>query len=186
MKTILTCLIVAMSLGVCLLADPPKSPPTDPLQLRKLEGYVKITERPFEMHDSTIAFCRAPLKPDAIPTNPHDPTHPKTAFCNVYVNSIAKEVMLSGKGVYPVGSLVIKSKLSTVEDSNPDLFTVMQKMPSGYDTKRGDWKYIVIDGAEYRETASGRIDSCIGCHEHYKATDYITREYLSGTGRTKR
>ena len=187
MKTaLLTCLTAAMSVGVYLLADPPKSPSTDPLQLRKLETYVKITDRPFEMHDSTVGFCRAPPRPDAIQINPHDPTHPKTVFCNVYVNAIAKDVILSGQGTYPVGSIVIKSKLSTADDSTPDLFTVMQKMPSGYDSKGGDWKYTVIDGTEYREMASGRIDSCIGCHKYYKATDYVTREYLVDSGRTKR
>jgi hypothetical protein len=99
---------------------------------------------------------------------------------------MAKDVIVSGKGTYPVGSLVIKSKLASADDPTPHLFTVMQKMATGYDSKRGDWKYTVIDGIAYREMASGRIDSCIECHEQYKETDYVTREYLQDTGLTKR
>ncbi len=187
MKTTLSiCLLVATSFGVFLFAGPANTLSSEPLRLRNLESYVKITEQPFEMHDLTAAFCKAPPEPDAIPTNPHDPSYPKTAFCNVYVNAIAKDAMLSGRGTYPVGSLVIKSKLSTADDPKPDLFTVMQKMPKGYDKEHGDWKYFVIDGEAYRETASGRIDSCIGCHESYKTTDYVTRAYLPNSGRTKR
>ena len=176
---IVTCSISATILGLCLFASPPPSPSTDALHLRNLERYVKITERPFEMHDSTALLCKAPVAPDEVPSNPHEPTYPKAAFCNVYVNAVAKDVILSGTGQYPVGSVVIKSKLSSVDDTTPDLFTVMQKMPSGYDRERGDWKYIVVDGATYRQLAAGRIDSCIDCHEHYKATDFVTREYLT-------
>jgi hypothetical protein len=184
--TLITCGIVAAIIGVRLIAGPPKTASPELLQLRHLERYVKVTERPFEMHDSTVTACRAPIVPDVIPTNPHDPSDRETAFCNVYVNAMAKDVILSGKGTYPVGSLVIKSKLASADDPTPHLFTVMQKMATGYDSKRGDWKYTVIDGIAYREMASGRIDSCIECHEQYKETDYVTREYLQDTGLTKR
>lgn len=91
--------------------------------------------------------------------------------------------MVSGNGTYPVGSVVIKSKLSTSDSQTPVLFTVMQKMDDGYDKGHGNWKYTVIDGTTFRQLASGRIDSCVDCHAHYKATDYVTREYLHDTRR---
>ncbi len=95
--TLSICLLVATSFGVFLFAGPANTSSSEPLRLRNLESYVKITEQPFEMHDLTVAFCKAPPEPDAIPTNPHDPSYPKTAFCNVYVNAIAKDAMLSGR-----------------------------------------------------------------------------------------
>jgi len=127
------------------------------------------------MHDSTILYCDPP---EEVALNPHEPARPETAFCNVYVNDKAKGPMLSGKGIYPEGSVVIKSKLVTVESQEPVLLTVMEKMADGYDSDRGNWNYTVIDGTSYRQLASGRIDSCIECHSHYKQTDYITREYI--------
>lgn len=159
------------------------SPNSQPLRLRNLDQYIKVTNEPFKMHDSTIAFCRAP---EEIAINPHEPSHPTTAFCNVYVNARAKETMISGEGTYPEGSLVIKSKLENARDKTPILYTVMEKMAAGYDEKNGNWKYIVVDGASFRQMAAGRIDSCIACHVDYAATDFITRTYLAAEGRTNR
>ncbi|QDU94369.1 cytochrome P460 family protein [Lignipirellula cremea] len=177
MKTAISVLAVVVALiGIRLYASPPIRPSLEPLQLRRLDRYVRITDRPFEMQDSTITFCRPP---EEIALNPHDPAFPETAFCHVYVNEIAKNPMLTGKGIYPEGSLVIKSKLAAADSQKPELFTVMQKMANGYDTERGNWKYTVVDGTSYRQLASGRIDSCIQCHEQYKETDYITREYIA-------
>jgi len=184
MKTLISVLAIVVALiGFRLVASTPFRHSPDPLQLRNLDRYVRVTDRPFEMHDSTIVFCRPP---EEVALNPHEPTHPKTAFCNVYVNDKAKEPMLSGKGIYPEGSIVIKSKLATVNSQKPELFTVMEKMADTYDSDRGNWRYSVIDGISYRQVASGRIDSCIECHEQYKATDYITREYITEERRTKR
>lgn len=156
-------------------ANPP-TPKREPIPfLRYLEKYIRITQEPFEMQDSTIVSCQPP---ELVARNPHEPENPAAAFCDVHVNAIAKETMLSGKGNYPVGSLVIKSKLPTVDSKRAELFTVMQKMEPGYDAEHGDWKYFVIDGKSYRQVAAGRIDSCIECHAGYQETDYITRTYL--------
>lgn len=176
MKTTISILVASLALLSLLVAANPEShTSSDPLRLRNLDRYIRITERPYEMHDSTILYCRPP---EEVALNPHEPVHPETAFCNVYVNDKAKVPMLSGKGIYPEGSLVIKSKLVTVDSKKPLLFTVMEKMAGGYDADRGNWKYTVIDGTSYRQVASGRIDSCIACHSHYNETDYITREYI--------
>jgi hypothetical protein len=118
------------------------------------------------------------VPPPEISINPHEPSQPNTAFCDVYVNSIAKDTIVSGRGTYPEGSIVIKSKLLKPDDASPVLFTVMQKMPEGYDDDHGNWKYSVVDGSDFRLIASGRIESCIACHESYKETDYVTRTYL--------
>ena len=184
MKTAITVLAIVVALvGFRVVASPPLRHSPHTLQLRNLERYVRITDRPFEMHDSTIVFCRPP---EEVALNPHEPAQPKKAFCNVYVNDKAKETMLSGKGTYPEGSIVIKSKLATIDSQHPELFTVMEKMADDYDAERGNWKYYVVDGNSFRQVASGRIDSCIECHEQYRGTDYITREYITEERRTSR
>lgn len=147
----------------------------EPLSLGDLQSFVKVTAQPFEMDDTAAMLCRPP---DNRAENPHEPKYPEKAFCNVYVSPGAKNVLLSGKGTYPVGSLVVKSKLARADDQTPALFTVMQKMPAGYDEQHGDWKYLIVDGSTFKQLAAGRIDSCQSCHDQYSETDYVTRLYL--------
>lgn len=177
MRIVIAIILVSLALvSLRVVTQPAAHPSSDSLELRDLDRYVRITEQPHEMHDSTIEYCRAA---EEVALNPHEPALPETAFCHVYVNEKAKEPMLSGKGIYPEGSVVIKSKLATVDSQKPLLFTVMEKMADGYDSDRGNWKYSVVDGTSYRQVASGRIDSCIDCHSQYQQTDYITREYIA-------
>jgi hypothetical protein len=100
------------------------------------------------------------------------------AYCHVYVSKAAKEPILTGRGSYPEGAVIIKSKLAGKDGTKPILYTVMTKMAAGYDADHGDWRYSVLEGPSLREVAAGRIDSCIECHDHYKDTDYVTRAYL--------
>ncbi|MFO0455850.1 MAG: cytochrome P460 family protein [Planctomycetota bacterium] len=152
------------------------------IRLRNLDQYFKVTEQPFEMDDTAALLCEPA---DGLTDNPHDPKYPGKAFCHVYVSPSAKETMLLGKGTYPEGSLVIKAKLASVDSQTPELFTVMQKMPAGYDPQHGDWKYVVVDGSTFRQLASGRIDSCKSCHDHFSETDYVTRNYLKEKNSSK-
>jgi hypothetical protein len=151
------------------------SRPSEEPNLQQLKRYHRITKVPFQMQDSTSLSCR-PLS--QVRQNPHEPSYPQTAFCDVYVNKLAKETIDSGQGKYPEGSLVIKSKLAKVDAKEAELFTIMQKMHPGYDQEHGDWKYSIFDGKTFRIIASGRIESCIDCHTSYSSTDFITRTYM--------
>lgn len=170
----LTILIALTSGGVYWLAARTE-PQKEELNLRALSKYEKITEQPFLMEDMTAQLCK---QPSLIAENIHAPTFPAVAYCNVYVNELAKQTILSGEGMYAEGSLIIKSKLKNIDDEKPELYTVMRKMPKGYDAARGDWQYMVVSDT-FRLLAAGKIDSCIGCHDDYKETDYVTRLYLN-------
>jgi hypothetical protein len=123
------------------------------------------------MADSTAALCRI-----AYNTNPHEGDG-NPAFCHVYVTPDAKQAMASGKGAYPRGAVVVKSKLTREKGGDAVLFTTMRKREPGYDPKHGDWEYAVLDGCSKRVLARGRIESCIACHRQYASTDYVTRAY---------
>ena len=140
-----------------------------------LERFIRVTQSPFLMQDSASLSCKivAPAK-----DNPHEPLYPKEAYCHVYVNRLANDTIKSGKGKYPVGSIIIKSKLAAANSKEAELYTVMQKMTAGYDKDHGDWKYSVLDGKTFRSLASGRIESCIDCHTSYSDTDFVTRTYM--------
>lgn len=146
------------------------------IDLKDLSQYVRVTDQPFEMHDTAALLCKVATDQK---DNLHEPKYPAEAFCHVYVSPAAKETILSGQGTYPEGSLVIKAKLTSRDDETPEFYTVMQKMPAGYDAEHGDWKYLIIDGSTFRQLASGRIDSCKSCHDQYSQTDYVTRIYLN-------
>jgi hypothetical protein len=143
-----------------------------------LKRLTRITPSPHEMAASSVTSCRAP---SIGPHNLHEGDILESAWCNVYVTADAKEIMLSGTGAYPVGTLVVKSKLATKDANEVLLYTVMQKMPQGYDPDNGDWEYSVIDGKTRRVQARGRIDSCIECHKAYPDSDYVSRVYLKKT-----
>jgi hypothetical protein len=182
MKSLVVALPLLVTLSSIFSLAARSSLHDEPIRLRNIEQYFKVTEQPFEMDDTAALLCRPA---DGLTDNPHDPKYPSKAFCHVYVSPAAKETMLSGKGTYPEGSLVIKAKLASAESPTPELFTVMQKMPAGYDPQHGDWKYVVVDGSTFRQLASGRIDSCKSCHDQYAETDYVTRLYLKQKNSSK-
>lgn len=139
-----------------------------------LDSLHRVTEEPHLMLDSTITFCRPP---DDLPHNVHE-GFAEVAFCNVYVNELAKPAMLAGRSDYPIGSLIVKSKLRSKAKADIELFTVMRKMAHSYDPENGNWEYSVVDGRSERVYSRGKIDSCISCHSEYRDTDFVTRTYL--------
>ncbi|MFM8891506.1 MAG: cytochrome P460 family protein [Planctomycetia bacterium] len=138
-----------------------------------LDALHRVTDTPHPMADSTAALCRLVFN-----TNIHEGSSSTPAYCHVYVTADAKQPMASGKGSYPVGSVIVKAKLEWQKSLAPVLYTVMRKMDEGYDRGHGDWEYAVLDGPSSRVLARGRIDSCIDCHAAYAATDHVTRLYM--------
>jgi hypothetical protein len=47
----------------------------------------------------------------------------------------------------------------------------MVKRSSGYDAKHGDWEYFYFENPAKIE--SGRISSCVQCHDSAKKQDYV-------------
>jgi len=137
-----------------------------------LDKLYRVTETPHPMADSTAALCDLNYNPKI-----HEGTG-KPAYCHVYVTRDSKESMISGKGSYPIGTVIVKAKLENEKSKDAILFTVMRKMSQGYDSEHGDWEYSVVDGPSKRVLASGKIDSCINCHQEYSASDYVTRIYM--------
>lgn len=81
---------------------------------------------------------------------------------------------------FPVGSVIVKEKYTTEKSRTPELMTVMRKQAKGYDSKNGDWEYLVLDGATNRVQAQGNLATCQDCHRQMATTDYVFRTgYLS-------
>jgi hypothetical protein len=137
-----------------------------------LDSLHRVTATPHKMADSTITFCRIAFNP-----NVHEGDH-EPAFCHVYVTHDARKAMATGEGPYPRGAVVVKAKLKHPSGGDATLYTVMRKMPAGYDDEHGDWEYSVLDGTSKRVLARGRIESCLECHKEYAASDHVSRVYV--------
>ena len=86
---------------------------------------------------------------------------------------------------FPQGSLIVKEKLSSKESQAPELLTAMLKRERGYDPKRGDWEYLMLDGSASKIIERGRLTNCSSCHVAYSSTDFVTRRYLPDDVRQK-
>jgi hypothetical protein len=136
--------------------------------LEKLDGFVRVTEKPFLMHAPTATQCVI---------NTHVDVH-DDRFCDVYVSKDGEATIRAGAEKYPIGTLVIKSKYPDEERSKVELYTVMRKMPEGYWPEHGDWEFSVVDSEKKHVLARGRVESCADCHDAYSASGYLTRTYM--------
>lgn len=141
--------------------------------LEKLDGYVRVTDKPFLMHAPAATQCIV---------NTHVDVH-GDRFCDVYISKGGEAAIRAGKAEYPVGTVVIKSKYPDEERSKIELYTVMRKMPKGYWPEHGDWEFSVLDSEKKHVLARGRVESCASCHDAYAATGYLTRSYLREKGK---
>jgi hypothetical protein len=98
----------------------------------------------------------------------------------IYMNDLAAETFRASKNDYPVGSIVVKEKIAggyMSELQSPDNTGAsngvggMIKRPAGYDPDHGDWEYFYADDTAKIE--SGRIASCVNCHQGAAPTDYV-------------
>ena len=173
--------------------------------------WARVNRRPHEVSSYLAALCRNATVGEALAdaANPHmgpsdhltltlppdfrAMTQPlqreslrltQSKFVTVFVNEIGRKGMLSErKPTFPRGSIIVKEKLAKADSASPELLTVMRKRESGYNPGTGDWEFLVLDGTGTRIQARGKLQSCQSCHAQWKATDYVSRAYLSADTR---
>jgi hypothetical protein len=100
-------------------------------------------------------------------------------YVSVYVNSTGRDAMLKQRRPkFPVGSMIVKEKLGSLNSKSPEILTAMIKREPGYDPSNGDWEYFLLDGSASKIEERGKISRCSGCHQSYESTDFVTRTYL--------
>ena len=165
-----------------------------------IERYVRTTQRPApvtvqtddEKVLATIAHYKewklvnptpAPMAPASAiacsrPVNWQENPH-TMKFISVYVNREAEKAMWQQEAPkFPLGSIIVKEKVSSPTATDPELLTVMIKRDAGYNPEHGDWEYLVTDGKVSSITERGKLASCTTCHTHYAETDFVTRTYM--------
>jgi Cytochrome P460 len=147
------------------------------------KSWTKVNKEP-ELVESRLAIlCARPSQAqiEADAKNPHN-----DKYINVYVNDIGKDEMLTKKyPKFPVGTVIVKEKLSDSESKMPELLTVMIKREKDYNPKIGDWEFLTFNGEGTETTARGQLENCQTCHLVEKSTDYISRRYMPYETRQK-
>ena len=102
-------------------------------------------------------------------------------WVKIYVNELAESTYLSAGAPYPECAKVVKSHYFDAEGTQIDSFTVMVKMPAGYDTENGDWWYGMYDKSGMIAKKKGKLfTACITCHKQAAETDYLfSKEVLN-------
>ena len=142
-------------------------------EILKYKTWTIVNSEPVKLDLVTAALCAdARSRPDT----PH-----KDKYIRVYVNDTGKEAMLKAKNPrFPVGTIVIKEKLSEKQSETAEFYTIMLKREAGYDSRGGDWQYLIMDSAKARIEKPANLESCQSCHASWAAkSDFISRAYLS-------
>lgn len=140
----------------------------------------RITETKIDLAESVSALCGDPRL--------YDDPHIKPGI-HLYVNPVAIEARKrkANSRRYPVGSLLVKEKFESKDESAPSIITVMEKVT---DTgKVDDWKFYMIRVADRSIVRDAFKVSCIDCHSHYRKSDFVstaTNSLLSSYAKNKK
>jgi hypothetical protein len=152
------------------------------LKAPEIANYKKwqvVNPQSYRMAGNVAALCAAPRMEPPQPIAKSSHPHTKDKFIRVFVNEKGRKAMFQAeKPRFSVGSVIVKEKLSAPDSTRPELLTVMIKRRAGYDPKKGDWEYLVTDGAGKKVYERGKINNCQRCHVTQSASDYVFRPYV--------
>ena len=131
----------------------------------------RVTPKPYRVNWAGSLLCK---RPNSISHSPHG-----EHWIHVFVSPSGTNAMATGKGTYPFGTVILKQKFLDAGGTNTDFYTGMRKREAGYNPEHGDWEFFTLDRGGLTVTARGKIESCMDCHLKYKATDFVSRRYLT-------
>jgi len=141
--------------------------------------YQKITPKPVLVNPGLAMLCRGANKSDVERLRAKYGPHTHTEIL-IYMNAAAAQAFTAGGESYPTGAVVVKQKtlLDYYDETtkkwvgrHPAGVGGMVKRAPGYDAEHGDWEYFYFDDPQKIE--SGKIASCVGCHQNAKARGYV-------------
>ncbi|HSE23768.1 MAG TPA: cytochrome P460 family protein [Pyrinomonadaceae bacterium] len=138
------------------------------------QHWTRVNPEPVQMDQQVAAMC-GPAYIITSNVGPH-----RAKFITVYVNDLGRHAMTEELNPrFPVGTVIVKEKLPNKDATAAELLTVMRKRERGYDSKNGDWEYLMLDGPGRDIQDAVKVESCQSCHMAYKQQDYVTRLYLT-------
>jgi len=96
------------------------------------------------------------------------------SFGVVYANAAARVPIASPEPqTFPVGSVIVREKLTRADSEHPDLLAVMIKRAPGFNPKAGDWEFLLVDGAGTKVLERQKKGSCLDCHSSQRERDFV-------------
>ena len=190
-KFLLVLFIVGLFVSMAVLSSKPSSSAVvmrsdEGVANKIIAGYKQWTQVNAEPHAVLSRLSLQCSRPTAAQISIEKQNPHLDKFVVVFVNGIGKAAMMEQKlPNFPEGSVIVKEKLQTKDSLSPELLTVMRKRGPGYDPQRGNWEYMVFDGAGQSLQASGKLEKCQASPLSEKATDYVSRIYLPANVREK-
>jgi hypothetical protein len=149
---------------------------SDKKSVKELTGdrdrMIRVTIKPVQAETIVSMLCRPA---DGSFVDPHE-----EHWIHVFVGRDGASAMKTQKGKYPVGTVFLKQKFSDSEGKHSRLYTGMRKREGGYNPNCGDWEFFTLNAAASKVTSRGKLESCMSCHEKYRASDCISRSYMAG------
>lgn len=143
------------------------------------QSYAKMTDSEVFVNPELAMLCRGATQQEVADARLKFGPHAHTAIL-IYMNEPAAKTFSSGANSYPVGSVIVKRKKvlgfhdplsgNLVHDSDNGVGG-MVKRQRGFDPAHGDWEYFYFENPAQIE--SGKISSCVECHQTAKGTDYV-------------
>ena len=141
-------------------------------------NYQQITKTVVFVNPELAMLCRGASKAEVEAARIKFGPHANTGIL-IYMNKLAADAFTTNANAFPVGAVIVKQKTIhgyTDKDGKrvherDNGVGGMVKRPSGYDAKHGDWEYFYFEDAAKIE--SGRISSCVQCHDSAKGKDYV-------------
>jgi hypothetical protein len=157
--------------AVSLLADTPERQAAEDRLLKDSltkirDKLVRVTDKARHVSNLNTSVCDAP---EGLLFTPHD-----EFWIHVFINPEAADIIKSGKGTYPEGTIILKQKFLDAEAKQTEFYTGMRKREKDYNPGYGDWEFFTLDSAGTKVTARGKIDSCMDCHANWKETDFVS------------
>jgi len=144
---------------------------------------LRITTNVVYVNPELAILCKGASKEEVESARTRLGPHANTGIL-IYMNKLAADAFAKKATPFPVGAVVVKRKMiHGYTDKNGRRVGAggagvggMVKRSPGYDPKHGDWEYFYFEDARKIET--GRIASCVQCHESARNRDYVFGSWL--------
>lgn len=116
--------------------------------------WMRLNEEPFNVSATLWALCRLPsAEEEAYLDSPH-----AEYYINVYVNELGRNVITQeGPRTFPVGTVIVKEKLATLEGEVRNELGIMVKNDSS------EWQYLYWDDGTFYQSPD-EVGHCAECH----------------------
>ncbi|MDX1623371.1 MAG: cytochrome P460 family protein [Gemmatimonadota bacterium] len=180
---IVASLAFALVAGACAGESPPEEEPADVAEAPETVAEEPTTAPPDTTAEAVWTHLQEAdydtwaLWPDKGRLYPG--TEPHGMLLTTYVNDLAEDALTNGAAEMPDGAIVVKDNYAP--DSTFMAHTVMYKA-DGYDAEHADWFWAKY-GPDGEVQASGRVETCAGCHAQASAQDdYLVTRMQQRTG----